>query len=160
MHLQERTSCGGTFSWIGGIGFKCCGVCKKTICRPVSVLRCVKCMGLWGLHYFKGWFSLKWYSRLQLLPIAIKELIPVSLAAAIWGNHWSGKTVLFRVDNMAVVEAINASFCKDAHLMHLIWLLVFFAFHHSLWLYAAHVAGRDDKLADSLSRNNISAFLS
>ena len=73
------------------------------------------------------------------------------LAAAIWGDHWSGKTVLFRVDNMAVVEAINASFCKDAHLMHLIRLLVFFASYYSFWFYAAYVAGRDNNLADSLS---------
>ena len=91
--------------------------------------------GVWGCGAYitSKWFSLKWCSRLQPLPIAIKELIPVVLAAAIWGNHWSSKTVLFRVDNMAVVEAINASFCKDAHLMHLIRLLVFFASYHSFW---------------------------
>ena len=61
---------------------------------------------------------------------------------------------------MAVVEAINASFCKDTHLMHLIQLPVFFASYHSFWFYAAHIAGRDNNLADSLSRNNILFFIS
>ena len=69
--------------------------------------------GVWGCGAYitLKWFSLKWCSRLQPLPI---ELIPVVLADATWDNHWSGKTVLFRVDNMTVVEAINASICKDA----------------------------------------------
>ena len=58
------------------------------------------------------------------------------------------------------MEAINASFCKDIHLMHLIRLLVFFASYHSFWFYAAHIAERDNNLADSLSTNNIPFFIS
>ena len=118
--------------------------------------------GSWGCGAFgaPNWLSLKWCSRLQPLPIATKELIPVILAAAIWGRYWKGKIVLFRVDNMAVVEAINATFCKDQHLMHLIRLLVFFAAYHNFWFQAAHIAGKDNKLADALSRNNMSFFLS
>lgn len=44
--------------------------------------------------------------------------------------------------------------------MHLIQLLVFFASYHHFWFYAAHVAGKDNSRADSLSRNNILFFLS
>ena len=42
--------------------------------------------GVWGCgaYFTANWFSLKWCSRLQPLPIAVKELIPVVLAAAIW----------------------------------------------------------------------------
>ena len=114
--------------------------------------------GSWGCGAYG--VSLKWCSRLQPLPIATKELIPVILAAAMWGKHWTGKIVLFKVDNTAVVEAINATFCKDLHLMHLIRLLVFFAAYHNFWFHAAHIAGRDNRLADALSRNNISFFSS
>ena len=118
--------------------------------------------GSWGCGAYGSphWFSLKWCQRLQPLSIAIKELIPVIFAAAIWGKFWSGKIVLFRVDNLAVVEAINSTFCKDLHLMHLIRLLVFFAAHHNFWFHAIHLAGKDNKLADALSRNNISSFIS
>ena len=45
-------------------------------------------------------------------------------------------------------------------LMHLIRLLVFFAAYYSFWFYAEHVTGKDNNLADALSRNNISLFLS
>ena len=54
-----------------------------------------------------------------------------SSGAAIFGREWSGKIVEFRVDNMAVVHAVNTTFCSDGHLMHLIRLLVFFASYHN-----------------------------
>ena len=43
--------------------------------------------------------------------------------------------------------------------MHLIRLLVFFASYHSFWFYADHIAGKDNNLADALSRNNVPMFL-
>lgn len=83
--------------------------------------------GSWGCGAYgdSNWLCLKWCLGLQPLPIAIKELIPVILVAVMWGKQWTGKIVLFKVDNMAVVEVINATLCKDLHLVHLIWLLVF-----------------------------------
>ena len=63
------------------------------------------------------------------LPIATKELFTVVISAALFGKLWSGHLVEFKVDNMAVVQAIQATFCKDSHLVHLIRLLVFFAAH-------------------------------
>ena len=68
--------------------------------------------------------------------------------------------MLFKADNTAVVEAISATFCKDLCLMHLIRLLVFFAAYHNFWLQAAHIAGKDSKIADALPRNNVRYFLS
>jgi len=94
---------------------------KQIFCGGTSLLRD-------GMEYPFRWFSLKWCQRLQL-SIAIKELIPVVFAAAIWGKFWSGKIVLFNLDNLAVVEAINFTFCKDLHLMHLVRLLVFLTAH-------------------------------
>ena len=44
--------------------------------------------------------------------------------------------------------------------MHSIRLLVFFAAYHNFWFQAAHIAGKDNKIADALSRNNISNFFS
>ena len=55
----------------------------------------------------------------------MKELIPVVLAAALFGHQWVGKVVQFVVDNKAVVDVLNATFCSDTHMMHLIRLLVF-----------------------------------
>ena len=58
--------------------------------------------------------------RLCHLSIAVKELIPVVLAAALFGHQWAGKVVQFVVDNKAVVDVLNATFCSDTHMMHLI----------------------------------------
>ena len=52
---------------------------------------------------------------MQTFPIAVKELFPVVIAAAIYGNQRSGKLVLFRVDNMAVVEVLKATYSREPH---------------------------------------------
>jgi len=59
---------------------------------------------------------------------------------------------------MSVVEIINATFCYDNHLMHLIRLLVFFASYYNFWFFAFHVEGDNNTLADALSRNNLPLF--
>ena len=97
---------------------------------------------------------------MQIFPIAVKELFPVVIATAIYGNQWSGKLVQFKVDNLAVVQVLQATYSQEPHLMHLVRLLVFFAAHFNFWFSASHIAGTDNSLADSLSRNNTQLFLS
>ena len=112
------------------------------------------CGALWQLN----WFNLPWSVHLQDCSIAVKEFIPVVIAAALYGPQWKGKIVQFVVDNIAVVEILNSTYCKDSHLMHLIRLLVFLASFHNFWFTARHIAGRENILADALSRNNMSFF--
>lgn len=45
--------------------------------------------------------------------IAHKELIPIVMAAFIWGRSWQGKIVLFWCDNEAVVTVVNKLYCRD-----------------------------------------------
>ena len=118
--------------------------------------------GSWGCGAFSlpNWFHLQWSHNMQIFPIAVKELFPVVIAAAIYGNQWSGKLVQFKVDNIAVVQVIQATYSREPHLMHLIRILVFFAAHFNFWFSASHVAGTNNSLADSLSRNNTQLFLS
>ena len=118
--------------------------------------------GSWGCAAFQHphWFQLGWNPRLCQLSIAVKELIPVVLAAALFGHQWAGKVVQFVVDNKAVVDVLNATFCSDTHMMHLIRLLVFFAAKYNFWFTAAHIPGKNNVIADALSRNNLSLFRS
>ena len=44
-------------------------------------------------------------------------------------------------------------------MMHLIRLLVFFAARFNFWFTASHIPGKQNILADTLSRNNVSLFL-
>ena len=92
--------------------------------------------------------------------LPVKELIAVVLVAALFGRCWAGKVVQFVVDNKAVVDVINATFCSDSYMMHLIRLLVFFAVKYNLWFTAAHIPGKKNVVVDALSRNNMSLFRS
>ena len=78
------------------------------------------CGALWGFQ----WFYFKWPDQFCSFSIAVKELIPVVVTAAVFGPKWKGRLIQFSVDNLAVVHILNSTYSKDAHLMHLIRILV------------------------------------
>ena len=118
--------------------------------------------GSWGCGAYcnRGWFQLRWPSRFAHLSIVVKEMIPVVIAAALFGQHWGGKIVEFVVDNAAVVLVLKATYSQDFHLMYLVRVLVFFASKLGFWFVASHIPGVKNVAADALSRNNLSAFFS
>ena len=116
--------------------------------------------GMWecGALLVPMWFHLEWSDRLCPLSIAMKEMFPVVMAAATFGDQWAGKVVQFVVNNIATVEVIKATYSKDLHVMHLIRLLVFFASKYNFWFTATYIPGKLNVAADALSRNNMSVF--
>ena len=101
---------------------------------------------------------MEWPPRLRPRSVTVKEMCPVVMAAATFGQQLTGKVVQFLVDNEAVVEVIRATYSKDLHLMHLIRLLVFLASKYNFWFTATHIPGKLNIAADALSRNNLSTF--
>ena len=57
---------------------------------------------------------------MQIFPIAVKVPFAVVIAAAIYGNQWSGKLVQFKVDKLVVVQVLQATYSQEPHLMHLV----------------------------------------
>ena len=51
--------------------------------------------------------------------ITVKELIPIVIAAAIWGAKWEHSHVWACSDSSAVVAIINGDYSKTADVMHL-----------------------------------------
>ena len=94
---------------------------EAMLSRYHSIFRRIGC----GAYSVSHWFQLKWPPQVEHLSIATKELFSVVISAALFGKLWSGHLVDFKVDNLAVVQVIQATYCKDSHLMHLIRLLVF-----------------------------------
>ena len=88
--------------------------------------------------------------------ISAKEILPVVIAAAIWGEGWS------------------ASRCSSSRITQLWWLsstlvpagtnpyapYAMSHVHHGKMVSASHVRGIHNSLADALSRNNRDYFLS
>ena len=118
--------------------------------------------GNWGCGAFWGsaWFQLQWAGLLHEAHIAIKELVPLVLAAALWGRQWKGKTILCRSDNIAVVAAINNNTSKVKESAHLLRSLAFICASFQCQLRASHIPGPHNTVTDALSRNNLTQFYS
>jgi hypothetical protein len=93
-----------------------------------------------------------------MVQITVKELLPIVISAAVWGDQWAEQTVRCRCDNAAVVAIVNSGKSKDAMVMHLMRSLFFFLAHRNIVLVAEHLPGLDNGPADALSRDKESLF--
>ena len=118
--------------------------------------------GTWGYGAFwnSWWFQLAWSDTACTgeVNIAVKELIPIVMAAAMWGKAWEGQVVCCRCDNDAVVAVLNKRTSRDQDLMDLLRCLSFFEARFSFRAVASHIPGVQNSLADDLSRNKLSSF--
>ena len=110
----------------------------------------------------KAWFQLRWPERysaswvqLKEESIALKELLPIVIACALWGRHWRNQFVKFHCDNLGVVALVNSGCSKIPQLMHLLRCLFFIRAHFQLAVSAVHVPGIENTLADAISRNQL-----
>ena len=90
----------------------------------------------------------------------MKELLPIVVAAAIWGDTWGQCHVIFYSDNAAVVSVIQRRSARDPSLLHLLRCLYFYAAQFQFTYTARHIPGVDNIAADALSRNLMFTFLS
>ena len=56
--------------------------------------------------------------------IMVKELIPIVVAAAVWGTDWARKVVKCKCDNQAVVAVVSSRTSKNTAVLHLMALLL------------------------------------
>ena len=117
--------------------------------------------GSWGCGAWceQDWFQLEWSQCTKGKSIAVKELIPIVIAAAIWGPQWRGKMVCARCDNGAVVAVLQSRSSRDTDLMQLLRCLWFFEALHQFQLVSQHIPGVENTLADDLSRNRLGEFM-
>ena len=107
-----------------------------------------------------GWVQGQWPPAWSEIAIASKQLVPVVVAAALWGPHWSGKHVRFHLDNMAVVSVLTSRTARDPLLLHLLRCFSFYSAHFCFHFSARHIVGVTNVVADALSRNNLPLFMS
>ena len=118
--------------------------------------------GCWGCGAFHGreWFHLQWDLQAAHFDISIKELLPIVMAAATWGNRWQGLTIRANCDNMAVVHMIGSHYSSNSMAMHLLRCLALLECSFQFTLVSEHIPGKSNDLADALSRNNLPYFRS
>ena len=113
------------------------------------------------------WLQHRWpevYQEGQLVlreeSITLKELLPVVLACAVWGDLWRAKLVHVHCDNLGVVAVVNSGYSRVPQIMHLLRCLFFIRAHFQIDVVALHVPGVENGLADAISRNNLQMFFS
>ena len=107
-----------------------------------------------------GWFQIEWPQGWEGVDIVVKELVPVVVAAALWGHQWQSQHICFHSDNMAVVAVLNSRTAWTPHLMHLLRCFSFYCAYFRFHFSAKHVPGVMNTVADALSRNNMVLFSS
>lgn len=107
-----------------------------------------------------GVLQLAWPPNWQATHITAKELVPIVIAAALWGTSWQKKCVRFRSDNMAVVQVLRSRTSRDNIIMHLLRCLSFYAAFFQFNVVTDHIPGVQNIAADAISRDNIPLFLS
>ena len=164
-HQSTRlnTQCRADLAWWGlfladwnGVSFLSISSLLTTVISDAS--------GSWGCGAFDTrsgqWFQLQWPESWLSINIAIKEMIPIVIATALWGSQWSGGQVHFLSDNAAVVSALSSRAARDPHLSHLLRCLFFYEAHFKCEHSAGHIAGKANRAADALSRNVLPLFFS
>ena len=92
--------------------------------------------------------------------IAAKEMLPIVLAAAIWGSYWRGGTVRIHCDNSAAVDVLNNQSARDPLLCHHLRSWFFIGARFDFDMIALNTPGTSNLAADTLSRDNLPFFRS
>ena len=98
------------------------------------------------------WLMGEFTIKERLLNITVREFYPIAVAIDVWPECFRNKFVLFFCDNEAVVHIINNQTSKDKKIMSVLRFLVIQCMKHNVVFRAKHVPGRDNQLADCLSR--------
>ena len=114
--------------------------------------------------FFQGeWFQGRWPQDLATLvedklSMAYMELYPIVVAACLWGHKWSRKRILFHCDNMGTVHILHKGRSRAPAIMRLMRRLVLLAAQHNFAFTATFLPGRNNCIADALSRFQMERF--
>ena len=111
--------------------------------------------------YFAGqWFKDIWHESVQsdTRSIAWLEFFPVLVALTLWGKQLSGKRILIRSDNLAVVGIINKQTSKCPQIMKLLRNFVLQCLLYNVSFRSKHIPGAQNHIADALSRSQMTRF--
>ena len=83
------------------------------------------------------------------------EWLPLVLACAVWDSSWKNRRVVVHCDNEAAVTVLNSGYARD---MHLLRALFFIKAIYQIELKATHIPGKDNVIADAISRDKLTVL--
>lgn len=118
--------------------------------------------GGWGIYFEGSWSQGLWPSEWLDLgvgsDITFLEFFPVVLSIIIFGDRLKNRKLIVRSDNTAVVAILNSHTSKSQRVMSLVRVFVLRCLHLNLIVKGMHVCGRNNQIADALSRSQWSSF--
>ena len=110
-----------------------------------------------GAHSRARWFQVQWDVVTQVLPITVKELLPILLAGILWVRSWCSHRVICHCDNQPVVTCTPAQAgIDDAPARN----LVFIEAYHCFQFVPRYIGTHANHIADNLLCDHVSSFLS
>ena len=112
--------------------------------------------GIYNNKWFQGYFPNDLYS--EDTSMALFELYPIVMACSMWGYTWARKKILLNCDNESTVYIINKGRSKIPSIMKFMRKLTWIAATNNFVLHARHIRGRDNSIADAISRFQMVKF--
>jgi hypothetical protein len=106
-------------------------------------------------HWIQYKWTVSWAGDEIMRDITLLKLVPIILALFTWESHFTNKTILFRVDNMALVTIINKRISKSKSVLR---PLVPCTLRNNMQFKAVHIEGSINMIADTLSRFQMRRF--
>ena len=85
-------------------------------------------------------------------PIVVLEMFNILVATRLWAFNWANKNILIHCDNEAVVTILNSGKSKDLTLSRISRNIFMQCASHDIHLKIKHVPGKNNNIADLLSR--------
>ena len=119
----------------------------------------------YGGIFGSRWFSAIWTSTFRQLPgftrnSTLIELVPIVVAACVWGRYWSRQRIILHCDNQALVYGLNKRRSSDPTTMLFLRRLTLLSMQFNFHILAVHIAGAANGIADALSRQQWARFRS
>ncbi|KAJ1155724.1 hypothetical protein NDU88_008453 [Pleurodeles waltl] len=113
-----------------------------------------------GLYWDGRWCEEEWpeYWKHGGRSIAFLEFFSLIIVVCLWGAPLRDSRVLFRVDNLAVMQMVNRQSAREAGVLQLLRVFVLQCLRNNIHFSARHVPGVNNDIADALSRSQWERF--